>query len=438
MAVFAIEVIGLGTADRAQLSESALLALQSCSVVIGWARHKEVIAPYLKTSIHASINSSSGSCSFCEVKTLNDLETALDQLQQSSQNGSQLRVAVVASGDPLHFGIGRWLTQKYSSSLLCFHPAVSSIQLACHRQSLSLQDVTVVSLHGRPVEQLRTQLKKNTILVILTDQQSHPQRLAQECLQAGFEASEITVHETLGYPQEKSTTYKAGDLARTEEQYDVDPLHVSVIQVKGEGGVYPEFPGIPDSSYQTGKSAGQGMITKREVRLAIVSLLQPSNEDIIWDIGAGCGGVSIELSYWNAKTQVYAVECHAERLVHLHANRLHFGVISNLHIIEGRAPQVLSELPAPTKVFIGGSDGELAHLLNTAWQQLPLNGVIVATAVMEKSKQILQRFASSIVTADVAVTEISVKRATIKESGMQYQAKLPVEIFQFIKRDDST
>jgi len=235
--------------------------------------------------------------------------------------------------------------------------------------------------------------------------------------------------------------------------YEFDPLHITVIKTSGGGGVLPEFPGIPDGRYITEGESGKGMITKREVRLAIVSLMQPGNDDVIWDVGAGCGGVAVELAYWNERVQVHAVEHNASRLACLEANRDRFGVVSNLHIVEGRAPQVLKALPPANKVFIGGSDGELENLLKKVWQQLPNNGVLVASAVTENTKQHLIAFAEFLYDeqedsqkcnqkdkrkiAEVETLQVAINKGSMLAGQLMYRPNLPVTLFKYVKLYDS-
>ena len=154
-------------------------------------------------------------------------------------------------------------------------------------------------------------------------------------------------------------------------EFEFDALHVSVITTRASVKVVHEFPGISDHAFYTDGQNGKGMITKREVRLNILSLMQPSNGDIIWDVGAGCGSVAIELCYWNDKIQVHAIEHHAERIECLQKNKNHFGVVSNLHLVPSRAPQAFEGLPSPNKVFIGGSDGELSVAVSYTHLTLP-------------------------------------------------------------------
>lgn len=410
-----IHIIGLGVAEPLELTQSASNALRDADVLVAWPRHQALI-----------LDSALGhQTQRVVVQQLSELKTAFN-IQQAK------KFAILASGDPLHFGIGRWLHKHFSEHNLHFYPAISSIQAACHQQALSLQDVTVISLHGRPFESLYPQLKKNRTLLILTDKHSQPQALAKACIDANFKQSIITVHENLGQAQARSRCFDAQTLSHST--LDFSTLHISVIELKGLGEVQAEFPGIADKHFLTGKAPGEGMITKREVRLNILSLLQAAAGDIIWDIGAGCGSVAIELAYWNTNTHVYAVEYHTERLHYLASNRQHFGVVRNLHIISGRAPECLTDLPKPNKIFIGGSGGKLQTLLHDSWNILPANGVLVVSAVTEASKVILQDFATT--HAEQAVIdslEISVKRKHFHKRDIAITQKLPVELFSLTK-----
>ncbi|HIG36376.1 MAG TPA: precorrin-6Y C5,15-methyltransferase (decarboxylating) subunit CbiT, partial [Oceanospirillaceae bacterium] len=136
------------------------------------------------------------------------------------------------------------------------------------------------------------------------------------------------------------------------------------------GNVKPNFPGIPDAHFKTDGKSGKGLLTKREVRLNILSLVQAAPQEVIWDIGAGCGGVAIELALWNPLGSVYGIEHHDQRVACLNANKEAFGVSTNLHTIQGRAPDALAELDNPDKVFIGGSGGNLNAILQLVWQRL--------------------------------------------------------------------
>jgi len=420
-----IHIVGIGVAHKAQLSEAACRAITHADKVIGSARQLHTI-DYLLSQCERTIST-------MQLPALSALGELIDTLAGKI-------IVVLASGDPLYYGIGRWFATHYPREQLSFYPAISSIQAACHQLGIALQDVKVLSLHGRALEKIRTQLRREQYLVILTDKNSQPRQLAQECIAAGFAQSQLTVCENLGYPQQRIRTFSVAALLDNAD-ISVDPLHISILHVAGVGGVLPEFPGIPDAHYITGAQPGKGMITKREVRLVILSMMQPTNNDVIWDVGAGCGGVAIELAYWNERVTVYAIEQHAKRREYISANRERFGVGDNLHVIAARAPAALNGLPAPTKIFIGGSDGELDTLLTYAWQRLPDQGVLVVSAVTASSKAQLSVFAQHMAVeqqADIESTTVAITRGSIasgQASGFVYQTKKPVEIFKLTKHN---
>jgi precorrin-6Y C5,15-methyltransferase (decarboxylating) len=409
-----IHVLGLGVAEYAILDHAAAKVLLAADYVIGAPRQLACISAYQT------------SAQIIPLPPLRELADLLTVYQTQT-------IVLLASGDPLVYGIGRWLLKRYPNNMLHFYPAISSVQQACHALGLAWQDVDVVSLHGRPRESIRRYLQKQRICVVLTDQYSSPDFLAAECCAAGFADSTLWVCERLGYADQKIQQYTARDLQN--HSIDVDPLHITVMQLRGEGGVFPEFAGMPDASFITDQAeAGQGMLTKREVRLAILSLLQIAKGDVVWDIGAGCGGVAVELAYWQAAAQIHAIEYHPARLQCLRANREKFGVIQNLQIHAGRAEALIQQLPTANKIFIGGSGGELDTLLMQTWQRLPKSGLLVASAVTEQSKQQLIDFAQNHPNdCDYESLQIAINKASALAEQWVYRPSLPVTLFKFRK-----
>jgi precorrin-6Y C5,15-methyltransferase (decarboxylating) len=165
-------------------------------------------------------------------------------------------------------------------------------------------------------------------------------------------------------------------------------------------------------------------------------MLQPSRGDVIWDIGAGCGSVAIELSLWQKHHKIFAIEHHSDRLACLEDNKNKFGVQQSLSIISGRAPQVLEQLEHANKVFIGGSDGELTFLLEHCWQALPERGVLVASAVTEDTKYILMGFVQhreKALDSHFESTQIMVSRSSELAGQILYRPNLPVTLFKWEK-----
>jgi len=422
-----IHIIGLGAAEPAQLNGAALKAIDDADLVIGSARQLQLI--------EANLSALADKPRTIELPKLSKLKALIDANDLAS-------VVVLASGDPLFYGIGRWFGKNFAADCLHFYPAISSVQAACHALGWSLQDVDVISLHGRPLDKIRSTLQPKQLLAVLTDKHSGPKALAAQCQQAGLTGSTLWVCENMGYAKQRIRSFSVAQLLALDN-LDVDPLHLTMIASEGhmtmiasEGHMpaLPNVAGIPDTAYATGQAAGKGMITKREVRLTVLSFIQPSNGDVIWDLGAGCGGVTVELARCNDRAQVYALEQDPQRLNYLQDNSRTFGVSANVHPVLGRAPAALADLPSPTKVFIGGSDGELRGLLTTVWALLPAHGILVVTAVTDKTRQTLADFCHSAIAADIECSELSVGRGELTESGFEFNNKRPVMVLKLLKK----
>jgi precorrin-6Y C5,15-methyltransferase (decarboxylating) len=429
-----IHVIGLGAAEQAVLTANAMQALDRSQIIIGSLRQLDTVSTYLSSDLEGDLGSDSKFIvqpQLIELPKLSELKVLLAEI-------SDQQVSILASGDPLYFGIGRWLSKNMNTSELFFYPGVSSIQAACHKLGLSLQDCDAISLHGRPVETLRSLIRHNQTLVILTDKHSQPKRLAQECFELGYHSAKITVCEDLGYEKERVRSFSIETLLAdnfNSPAFDFSELQVTVIET-GTSEMMPQFPGFNDELFITGKAAGKGMITKREVRLAVLSLLQPSRGDIAWDVGAGCGGVAVEWAYWNKAGQVHAIEHNDQRFDCLQQNSQRFGVVDNLIAVQGRAPAVLDSLPQANKIFIGGSDGEMSELLAFCWMQLPLNGVLVVSAVMENTKHQLLTFRDELLmvgSATIETSQIAISRGEELAGQLVYRPNLAVTLFRFQK-----
>lgn len=429
-----LHVIGLGVSEQSNLDELALAALRASNRVIGSERQLATVRWWLSEKQQEEV--------------LPKLDVLRAQLQTQLANNET--IALLASGDPLFFGIGKWVRQNFPSlghDKLCFHAGISSIQAACHRLGWSLQDAEVISLHGRPLNTLLPKLKTNQQYILLTDKQSTPKFIAQVCRNSGFESAALTVCEKLGYADERIRQFSLAELldGATKTQ-SFDPLNIVCLQTLDTTQYRPSFPGIPDHHFVTDKQDGKGMITKREVRLAILSLLEPSPEDCIWDIGAGCGGVATELALWGQGAQVYAIEHHPERFACLAQNQHRFGLEGRLHLTEGNAPESCHGLPPSNKVFIGGSGGELGEILKLTWKQLPIGGMLVASAVTENTRYALYAFFQQIdnqaeqdstqeIVPEIETLEIAISRGERLAGELYYKPNLPVTLYKFVKKE---
>jgi len=402
-----IHVVGMGI-EIGALSPTARAALGQAELIIGATAHLAAL-PELTAEKMPYPSPMSGLCEL--------LFTHAGQ-----------RIALLASGDPLFYGISQTLLRYLLPEHLMFHPNVSSVQSAFARLGRPWQQAQMVSLHGRPLTNLRAALQINRLYALLTDRENSPTAIARLLVETGFSESTLWVAEDLGMPGERFRPFRADELANAEVEFS--PLNVVILETRGPGGILPEFPGIPDERFSTGAEPGKGLLSKREVRLTILSLLAPRAGEIGWDIGAGCGGVSVEWARWNPLGQVYAVECHPERLEHLGVNRERFGVGSNLHIVPGRAPEALADLPDFHAVFIGGSSGSLREMLEVVWARLPPGGRLVASAVTEDSRVDLHGFAGD---REAYWTELSVARSERLAGQRVMRPYLPVLLMKMEK-----
>lgn len=402
-----VQVIGMGIAVG-ELSYAARAALEQADLIIGAAAH---LAAFPELSAEK--------CPY---------PSPMSGLWDGLRANAGRRIVLLASGDPLFYGIGTTLLRHLPPEHLIFHPNVSSIQAAFARIGRPWHQAQTVSLHGRPLAGLRAALQANRLYALLTDHDNSPSAIARILVEAGFGESALWVAEDLGTTDERLRSFRADDPALTEIEFS--PLNVVILETRGIGDVLPEFPGIPDDRFSTGSEPGKGLLSKREVRLIILSLLAPRAGDVGWDVGAGCGGVSVEWARWNPLGNVHAVECHPERLEHLGINRDRFGVVSNLHIVPGRAPAALMNLPDPHAVFIGGSSGGLRDMLDAVWARLRPGGRLVASAVTEDSRVELHTFVGD---RAAEWTELSIARSERLAGQRVMRPYLPVLLMKLEK-----
>lgn len=403
-----IQVIGVGPNPASALPRHLRALLEASELVVGAQRHLDGIGAI-----------SARRCIY---------PTPLDRFHGLLREARGKRVTVLASGDPLLFGIGAWLGRHLPSKSLRFHPNVSSIQAAFASIGLPWHEARIVSLHGRPLRSLLPAIRMNRTYAVLTDATNNPTAVAGLLMECGFENSVVWVAEDLCMPSQQVCRYTASELGGRTIRFS--PLNVVIVHTQGSGGVIPEFPGIPDQAFTTGAAPGQGMLTKREVRVAALNLLQTRATEIAWDVGAGCGGISVEWAFWAPLATIYAVEMNRDRVDHLRANRDQFGVMGNLEIVTGRAPEALQPLPDPDAIYVGGSDGNLAELLDAVWNRLRRGGRLVAAAVTEESRSALLAFGK---VKHPEWLEISVSRGDSLGNQTVMRPSLPVLLSCLVK-----
>lgn len=289
-------------------------------------------------------------------------------------------VVVLASGDPFLYGVGATLSRRVAAEEMHTIPAPSAFSLAASRLGWPLQEVTTISLHGKPVDLIRPHLHPGRRILALTSDEQGPGELAALLAATGFGQSRLTVLEALGGPREQQRSALAADF----DLAGIAPLNVCAIDIAaGEGArILPLTAGLEDDLFEH-----DGQITKREIRAITLSALAPRHGELLWDIGAGSGSVGIEWMLADPSLKAIAVEQSPERAARIARNTYAFGV-PYLAVVEGAAPDALRGLPAPDAIFLGGGGSE-AGVIDTVIAALKRGGRLVANAVTLEMEAVL-------------------------------------------------
>jgi precorrin-6Y C5,15-methyltransferase (decarboxylating) len=283
------------------------------------------------------------------------------------------RVVVLATGDPMWYGIGVTLARAVPPAEMLILPAASAFGLACARLGWPLAEVECLTLHGRPLALLNGVVAPGARLLLLSNDGTTPAEVARALTALGYGPSRLVALEHMGGAKERQVEATAESWA-AERVADLNTLAVECVAAGPEAFVRPRVPGLPDEAF-----IHDGQLTKREIRAATLAALAPLPGQRLWDVGAGCGSVAIEWLRCGRSLRAVAVEREARRAAMIAENAAALGV-PQLEIVTGEAPAALADLPAPDAVFIGG--GVTAPgLAERCWEVLPRGGRLVANAV---------------------------------------------------------
>ena len=359
-----ISVVGIGLDGAAGLSKPVKEVVERATVLVGSQRH-------LGYFPHSS----------AEKIYLTNLKAEIDAIAKLDL--TKHSIVILASGDPLFFGIGRLLLASFDAEQIQFFPHFSSVQLAFNRLKVPWQDASLISVHGRSTDELIKLFKQGKEkIAVLTDNNNNPAAIARlyRSLDLPVEYS-FYICENLGDTTEKIRHFSAEQITQLSnlESNDFASLNVLILlrQLQKDNLDTDKLPliGLPDSSFLS-FSDRPSLITKKEVRLAILGELSLQPKQTVWDIGAGTGSVSIEIARLCPDSKVYAVEKTGMGSTLITKNSQRFQV-DNLKSINGKAPEALFNLPYPDRIFIGGSGGNIVDILNTCSQKLKEDGIIV-------------------------------------------------------------
>lgn len=349
-----ITVVGLGL-DPDNLPPQTAERIAKATVLVGGERHLR------RFSEHEAIKVTIGS-------PLSGVIEAINTYDKNDQD-----IVVLATGDPLFFGIGATLIEELGPGRVEVTPNISTLQVAAARTKIPWHDLAMISLHGREgMLPLFESLMRNQRVAVLTDARSIPAAIAQALLDKGAENYRMWVFEDLESERERVEVY---DL-KTASQRSFSSLNLVLLERTGPPANTLCL-GIPDERF----TVHDTLITKGPVRAVTLAALRLTPGDLLWDLGAGCGALAIEAAALLSSGCVYAVEKRSDRVALIRENirRCHALLVEAVH---GTMPRCLDELPDPDRVFIGGGLSRDPSILDQACKRLRPGGRIVVNCIL--------------------------------------------------------
>jgi precorrin-6Y C5,15-methyltransferase (decarboxylating) len=350
-----------------------------------------------------------------------DLQEAATAL---AANLGRQRQVLVASGDPLFYGVARYLYDRVGREHFEVLPHVSSMQLAFARVKETWEEAYLTDLQTHPLESVLDRIRVAETVGLFTSAKEGPAEVARQLLVRGLDYFRAYVCENLGAPNERVTQ---GELREIQDM-EFAPLNVLILKRKPGR---PDLPastrrwrrfGNPDDVFAQSRPKS-GLITQAEVRAIALAELAIQPASVVWDVGAGSGSVAIEAARLSEPGPVYAIEQDAADYHLIRANAEMMGV-RNLEAIHGTAPEVFAGLPAPDAIFVGGTGHEVVRLLEAAWAALRPGGqLVINVATLESlssTHAVLKRLASP-----VRVLMVNIARGTEQLETLRFEAVNP-------------
>ncbi|MEZ5812651.1 MAG: precorrin-6y C5,15-methyltransferase (decarboxylating) subunit CbiE [Rhizobiaceae bacterium] len=397
-----LSIVGIGEDGIAGLGEEARRLIASAATVFGGRRHLDLARPL----------------------TAGEARPWPSPFDRAVKDVVALRgtsVCVLASGDPFLHGVGATLARHVAAGEMHVVPQPSAFSLAAARLGWPLQDIETLSLHGRDIVHIRPFLHPGRHLLVLTSDDKAPAAVASLLTELGFGPSQIGVLEALGGDREniRSTTAQAFDLPA------INPLNLLAIAViaEHEDSLVPLTPGIADTLFDN-----DGQITKHEIRALTLSALAPRRGELLWDVGAGSGSVSIEWMLRHPAMRAIAIERDAMRAARIGRNAAALGVPS-LVVVNDLAPRAFDGLDRPDAIFIGGGGSE-PGIVDRAIAGLRPGGRLVANAVtLEMEAMLLGLHANH----GGNLARVAVSRAGPVGSMTGWRPAMPVTQWTWVK-----
>jgi precorrin-6Y C5,15-methyltransferase (decarboxylating) len=354
-----LTVVGIGEDGYKGLGKNARHALLKAQLVFGSSRQLALLPPCIQAARRHWPRPFS-------------LSTVLEQ------RGAP--VCVLASGDPMLFGVGVSLAREVPFDEMLVHPAPSSFSLAAARMGWALQDVITLSVVARPLAALNAQFHHGVRVLVLSNDGTSPAAIAGLLRERGFGSSHMSVLEHLGGDAERRVDGIASEWANP----DIAALNLVAIDCRADANALrlSTVTGLPDEAFKH-----DGQLTKRDVRAMTLARLAPKPGELLWDVGAGCGSIGIEWMRAHPTCRALAIEADEGRQQLIELNRDALGV-PGLQLVRGTAPQALADLETPDAIFIGGGVTR-PGVLDACWQNLRSGGRLIANAVTLQSEAAL-------------------------------------------------
>lgn len=333
-------------------------------------------------------------------------------------------VCVLASGDPMLYGVGASLARQIPAAQMHVLPSPSSYSLAAARLGWALQDVVTLSVVARPVAAVAAHLYSGQRLLVLSNDGTSPQAVAQLLRERGFGLSRMTVLEHLGGAKERRIDGSAAD-----DFPDIAALNLVAIdcQASPDAPRLSPLAGLPDTAFRH-----DGQLTKRDVRAVTLARLAPRPGELLWDVGAGCGSIGIEWMRAHPSCRAIAVESDEGRQAFIEHNRDALGV-PGLQLVRGRAPGALAGLPAPDAIFVGGGVTR-ENVLADCWAALKPGGRLVANAVTLQSELALVQWREQY---GGELTRLHIAQASPLGEFDTWRQALPITLLDTVKPRDA-
>lgn len=414
---FQITLAGVGMGSKESLTKEVQRAICEADILLGAER---VLEPY-----HPKVEKRSLYQDEQIVAYLKEMKEK-DEAENIFHGGR--KVVILFSGDSgfysgcrkVYLALEEEIQKGGLKASLRVLSGISSVAALAARIGEGYQDAAVYSMHGKELRGVTRKIERNPKTFLLMSGVLDVNRLGELLEKANMGECEVTVGYRLSYEEEWVKTLSPKECRK----------------VTGEG-LYTcmvKNPHAKNSRLTHGRADGEFIrgrvpMTKEEVREISICKLRLTQGAVVYDIGSGTGSIAVESAGLSEELQVYAIEQKSEAAALIRENREKFG-LENITVVEKKAPEGLTDLPAPTHAFIGGSGGCLREILQVLYQRSPGIRIVMNAVSMETICEIRECLAEFGI-EDAEIVQVQVSRS--KEAGDYHlmQAENPVWIFAF-------